>query len=279
MKTLALAALLTLATSTDCLAWGDRGHSIVAEIALRHLNDPVYLEVERLLGKESLAGTASWADDYKFTDEGKHTYDWHFVDIDVSHDAYDASVDCKGANGCLVTALVDEAKILADRTKSDADRRQALLLLAHLVGDSTQPFHCTERHGDVGANKVKVDFEGKRPDGKLRPVPDTNLHAVWDDSLIDTRAFSWGSYAAEIDRTLVPGITDVSYGEGFAEQWVNQCHQVGQKLYQELPAANADGFIVIDETYQAAVKDRLDGQLAIGGLRLAAMLNSVLAGN
>lgn len=61
-------------------------------------------------------------------------------------------------------------------------------------------------------------------------------------------------------------MTDVSYGENFAEQWVNQCHQVGQKLYQELPAANADGVIVLDETYQAAVKDRLDRQLAIGGL-------------
>jgi hypothetical protein len=34
-----------------------------------------------------------------------------------------------------------------------------------------QPFHCTERQHDLGANKVKADFEGKRPDGKLRPIP------------------------------------------------------------------------------------------------------------
>ena len=55
-----------------------------------------------------------------------------------------------------------------------------------------------------------ADFEGKRSDGKLRPVPYTNVHAVWDDSLIDTRTFSWGSYAAELEKTVAPGITDVS---------------------------------------------------------------------
>jgi hypothetical protein len=279
MKPLAVAALITVVSSTACLAWGDRGHSIVAEIALRRLEDPALAEVQRLLGKESLAGTASWADDYKFTDAGKHTYDWHFVDIDIDHAAYDQSVDCAGANGCLVVALVDQAKLLGDRTNPDADRRQALLMLVHLVGDSTRPFHCAQRDHDLDANHVKAEFEDKRPDGKLRPVPDTNIHAVWDDNLVDTRSFAWGSYAAELEKAVVPGISGEGCGGGFAEQWVNQCHQVGQKLYQELPAANADGVILIDETYQAAVKDTLDRQLATGGLRLAVVLNATLGAN
>src|SRR5262245_9013746 len=134
MKAWALAVAISLSSITTCLAWGDRGHSVVAEIALHHLSDPALAEVQRLLGRESLAGIASWADDYKFLDEGKHTYDWHFVDIDVSHAAYDKAIDCTGENGCLVSALVDQAKILGDRARSDADRRQALLMVTHLVG-------------------------------------------------------------------------------------------------------------------------------------------------
>ncbi|RVD31782.1 S1/P1 nuclease [Mesorhizobium sp. M4B.F.Ca.ET.017.02.2.1] len=276
MKSLAFACALSIASAGPCFAWGDRGHSIVAEIALHHLSEPALKEVQRLLGKESLAGVASWADDYKFTEEGKHTYDWHFADVDVTRDKFDKSKDCIGPNGCLVTALAAQVDVLGNKSKTDAERRQALLMLVHLVGDSTQPFHCTERNHDQGGNKVKADFEGKRPDGKLRPVPDTNLHAVWDDSLIDNRAYAWGNYAAELEAKVVPLVTDVTYNAGFAEAWINECHTVGQKLYKELPAPNADNIIVLGDAYQTAVAETLDRQLATGGLRLAVMLNTVL---
>ena len=276
MKSWLLVGAFLLHGTGVSLAWGDRGHSIIADIAMHHLTGSARIAVSDLLGLDSAAGMASWADDYKFLENGKHTYDWHFADIDIKYDSYDESRDCEGDNGCLVTALIDQIGVLGDKTKDLKERRQALWILIHLAGDSSQPFHCTERDHDLGGNKVKVDFEGKRPDGKLRAVPDTNLHAVWDDSLIDTRAYAWGNYAAELEANVVPQITDVAYGGDFAVAWVNTCHVVGKELYSRLPKPNGSGIVVLDETYQAAVKDVLDRQLAIGGLRLAAMLNGIL---
>ena len=259
------------------MAWGDRGHSIVAEIALHHLDEKATGAVQKLLGNASLAGIASWADEYKFDGaEGKKTYDWHFADIDITHQDYQPS-DCP-PQGCLVSALVDQAKILGDATKPDADRRLALLFVVHLVGDSTQPFHCGQRNHDLGGNLVKADFEGTRPDGKLRAIPETELHGVWDDSLVDNRTFAWGTYADELEKKIVPQITDVTFGPDFAVEWINQCHHVVQKLYAELPAPNAKGYIVLGPDYQKAQKETLDRQLATGGLRLAALLNAVLGG-
>lgn len=140
--------------------------------------------VNSLLGENtSLASVSSWADDFKFPPEGVVTKPWHFVDIEVSQEGY-APADCP-ASGCLVSALQDQAEILGDTSRSAADRRRALLLLIHLVGDSTQPFHCGERAGDGGRNRVRLDFEGVGPDGTSRAVRGVALHALWDDTLID----------------------------------------------------------------------------------------------
>jgi len=52
----------------EALAWGDRGHSIVAEIAARRLEPAVRQEIENLLGPGvSLASTAAWADGVALT--------------------------------------------------------------------------------------------------------------------------------------------------------------------------------------------------------------------
>lgn len=271
---------LTLATvacaiayATTAFAWGERGHSVVAEIAQRHLTPKAFAAVEHILGdNESMASVASWADDYKFTAEGKYTYDWHFVDIDVAHDKY-APSDCPGS-GCLVSALQAEVKTLGDGSATAADRRKALVLLIHLVGDSTQPLHCTERNGDRGGNDYKVTYEGKGPDGRAHHLTNVALHSIWDDALVMDRAWSWGDYAADLDARVVPVITGVSFGGGFAEAWVNECHAVGQQIYALTPA-DADR-PTLGTDYQAKVDPIIDHQLAEGGLRLAAMLNAVL---
>ena len=274
MKSFMLAMMFTCAFTTAAFAWGDRGHSIVAEIAQRHLTPKTIEAVHAILGSnELLASVASWADEYKFTDAGLTIKSWHYVDIDNAHDSYSPS-DCPAA-GCLVSALGAQVKILADAIKPTADRRQALFFLVHLVGDTTQPFHCSERNGDSGANGFFVDFEGNGPDGKPRPIHRAKLHAIWDDTLIDDHVWNWGGYAGMLDKDVVPTITDVTFGDGFAKAWINQCHAVARKLYSLTPASNGAP-VVIGSDYQATVQPILDRQFATGGLRLAVMLNALL---
>ncbi|KAH9002323.1 phospholipase C/P1 nuclease domain-containing protein [Lactarius hatsudake] len=57
-------------------------------------------------------------------------------------------------------------------TFADERASEALKFLIHFVGDMHQPLHLTGR--DRGANGVKVSFDGRN----------TNLHSVWDTSLI-----------------------------------------------------------------------------------------------
>jgi hypothetical protein len=130
-------------------AWGQEGHSIIAELAQRHLAPPVLAAVQDLLGGDiSLASEASWADDYKFTPEGKVTKRWHYVDIDISRTDYSAASDCQETTDegdCIVKAIPLEIAKLKDKSLSRDERRKALLMLVHLVGDLEQPLHTSWR--------------------------------------------------------------------------------------------------------------------------------------
>ncbi|AYG69102.1 MULTISPECIES: S1/P1 nuclease [unclassified Rhizobium] len=265
----------TLSMNSEAQAWGDRGHSIVAEIAWRHLTPSTAAAVQDLLGPMSMASIASWADDYKNTPEGKATKPWHYVDTEVTKDQYSSS-DCPSA-GCLVSALNDLAASVTDKTHDAATRRRDLLLLIHLVGDSTQPLHCGERNHDGGANTLPIIMEFTAPDHSALPVGAVALHAVWDDYLIGAAEWSWGSYVERLEDKIVPGIATPPTDAGFAIEWINACHAVTKRVYDLTPASAADGKIHVGPTYQTAAHDILDTQLATGGLRLAALLNAKLS--
>jgi nuclease S1 len=98
-------------------AWGQLGHSVIAELAQRHLSPAAQAALKTLIGITSLASLSNWADDYKFTAEGKGTYRWHFVDIDIAHPAYDATIDCFDKNNqgtCIVKGLPVAIAMLKD---------------------------------------------------------------------------------------------------------------------------------------------------------------------
>ncbi|TXI08812.1 MAG: hypothetical protein E6Q76_06740 [Rhizobium sp.] len=232
-------SILLLAGAGSACAWGDRGHSIVAEIAWRHLNPATAVAVQGLLGPVSIASVASWADDYKNTPEGKATKPWHYVDTDISKDRYSPG-DCTAA-GCLVSALTDLAASVADKSHDAVTRRRDLLLLVHLVGDSTQPLHCGERNDDGGGNTIPVVMEFTAPDHKALPAGTVPLHAVWDDYLIGAAEWSWGFYAERLDDTVVPGIAAPPTDASFATEWINECHAVTKTVYGLTPPLSPDG--------------------------------------
>src|SRR5258707_15771275 len=87
MKALAL-GIAIMSFPVSAWAWGQSGHSIVAEIAQREMSDRARAVVDRLLGHASLASVASWADDVKFEDR-PDTKPWHFVDIPLAQQKYD----------------------------------------------------------------------------------------------------------------------------------------------------------------------------------------------
>jgi hypothetical protein len=130
VKTIVLTAAIILAPVT-AWAWGQEGHSIIAEIAQRRLTPQAAAAVDGVLGHgRSLASIASWADDYREQDPA--TEPWHFVDIPVDATQFDPASECAG-DSCVIARL----DILKNdvRCATDPDKMNALRFAVHFVGD------------------------------------------------------------------------------------------------------------------------------------------------
>ncbi|OPY95223.1 hypothetical protein A5906_09600 [Bradyrhizobium sacchari] len=243
-------------------------------------------KLKELIGATYLAAISSWVDDYKFTPEGKSTYRWHFVDIDIERSTYDAALDCKDINNqgtCIVQGFPAAIAILKDESSSKGDRLRALRLVVHLVGDLEQPLHASERNGDQGGNKLHVVLHAKRSDGTAYTKTST-FHSMWDDSLVDLQAYSWRSYADALDANPLPVVEMPPYDEARIGAWANDTHALGIKAYQLLPPGTPDHTdtshpVDINNDYAIAIKPDLGRELAKGAARLKAILDDALGGS
>ena len=262
----AVAFVLALLCHGSAWAWGEEGHSIVAEIAQRRLNDRAAAKVAALLGKGvSLASVSTWADDVRV--ERTDTYNRHFVDIPLAVDAYDAARDCRPApRGDCVVAEVDRLiATLRSPTATPAQQREALQFLVHFVADLHQPMHTLQE--DRGANDVPVRLY---VDPRRRERRATNLHAAWDFGLIHVYFYSWGSYVDFLEARWLPGRDAGLLARGSVVDWVNEAHAKARPAYAVQRGAD------LDNAYIAAAREAIDHALGAGGLRLARLLTEVL---
>lgn len=245
--------------------WGKEGHCIVARIATDHLSDKARQGIAELLPQRRIYDSqiALWADSYKFTDEGKHTKPWHFVDIPVQNaaDTFKPNRDCRNGN-CVITQIEEQKRILADRTASPGERLQALKFVVHLVGDLHQPLHCAERNGDVGGNTVHVSFFGN----------DSNLHHVWDTDMIQKilgQSTSYLDYAEELSDEITDQQLQ-SWRQGDPIQWALESHRVAAEVAYDI---GDDETPRLYRSYLTKAQPHLERQLKRGGVRLAKVLN------
>ncbi len=252
-------------------AWWEKGHRLVAEVANDHLTPTARRNVRALLGTESLADVASWADVYRPLES--QTSGWHYVDIPGDSDTYDRDRDCpvqpgvkKGSRAdvwrdCATDRILFFEQRIADAKLDPADRAIALKYLVHFVGDLHQPFHASGV--EVGGNLIPVSAFGSQScstSGKC------NLHNIWDGYLIDHRNLSDRQYLALLENRIR---TDkLASGTNDPTVWTNESKKLSDEA---LVAKNAD----IDEAYFQREIPVIDRQLALAGLRLASVLNGV----
>ena len=80
MRRKAVAVLAAvLAPAVALYGWGHEGHRIVADIAQERLTEVARRNVQSLIGNNTLASVANWADQIR--PERDETFGWHFVDI------------------------------------------------------------------------------------------------------------------------------------------------------------------------------------------------------
>jgi len=271
-----LACLLAALAVVQVEGWGPQGHRVVAIVATNHLTPAARQNVQQLLGDESLADVAVWADEY--LQGNNQTSYWHYVNIPADAARYDRDRDCPrqpgvsaGGRGdawrdCVVDRIRYNQERVANRMLDRADRAVALKFLVHLIGDLHQPFHAlgVER----GGNGIPVSVFGSPkcgyPDGTRF---DCNLHSLWDSELIAHRKLRDGAYAAELERQISSRGWNAS---GSAADWAMESHALARAALLP-PRGDAD------EAYYRAHFAQIDERLALGGLRLARALNDALA--
>lgn len=251
-------------------AWDREGHRLTAEVAEAYLTPATKEQVQKLLGKETLAGVAPWADEYR--ENHPETAPWHYDNIPASAAAYDRDRDCPVSRGpvspwrdCVTDRILYFEQRLGDPSLSLSDRAQALKFLVHFVGDLHQPLHTI---GDArGGNDVHVKIFGQQ----CRTGGGCNLHEVWDTELVEERGLNEGKHLALLLEEIQQNHWE-KFGAGDPVGWTNQSHRLGQR-------ALVRNDVTLPRAYMDDEEKVADGELAVGGLRLARVLNTILGGD
>jgi len=275
---LVTAIACAFAAATDhARAWGGQGHRLVGLIAAERLTAAATRQAAHLLDGQSLADVSGWAD--TITSEHWQTSLWHYLNIPPGAAGYDRDRDCPrqpnaapGSRGdrwrdCVVDRIAYWEQRLADLTLDRADRATALKFIVHFIGDLHQPFHALGV--GRGGNDVHVRVFGQANCGKdaQKPTP-CNLHSVWDSRLIAHRNLDDRAYL-DVLRNVIADKSMGSQPAGTPAQWAEQSWRLAKEA---LVTPNTN----IDEGYYRRHITVIDDRLALGGVRLAAVLNRVL---
>ncbi len=264
---------LMLSVTTQSWAWGREGHRLTALVAEHYLTPETKAQVAELLsvdghGKETIADVASWADEIR--NDRPETAKWHFVDIPGAETKFDRNRDCPVSTtepkspwrDCVTDRILYFEGRLGDTSLSPKDRAEALKFLVHFIGDVHQPFHAWG--DDRGGNNLSVVFLGSAQCESYH----CNLHGVWDESMIAERGLSEPKYTDLLLKEIDENHWEKLNG-GEPTTWANLSHQYAEN------AVVANGAMLRHDYYEEEVKV-VDSQLALGGLRLARVLNRIL---
>jgi S1/P1 Nuclease len=264
-------AILVMFLPGQLFPWSTKGHAVIADIASSRLTPSTRKNLNLILGKNSLASIANWADAIR--SEQPETFGWHFVDIPRGAAGFSEERDCyrpqdKGPtaqtdhHNCVVDRIEMFRQMLGDENASERERLIALMYLVHFVGDIHQPLHAID--DARGGNDVKVTVFGADQCGN-NPC---NLHGVWDYSLVEHTGYSEEEYVHHLQDLIRKDHLEQKAGGGPAD-WANESLREARQVWVSNGA-------LIDEAYYQANIRRVDERLALAGLRLAALLNDTL---
>ena len=263
-----LSTFALLALCDSALAWGDLGHKVICEIAFRLVQPDTRAAVRRLI--ETDAEFKTFADSCVYPDHPRRRAPEHFINL--PRDATGLTADgCPQADKCVLTAILADAKILASKAETDADRLIALKSLGHWVGDIHQPLHVSFVD-DRGGNTIRVNGQCAG-----------NLHATWDNCLV---LYAVGPDPAEAATDLLSTIgpdARVRWTASEPRDWANESFAISEAArtgycLMHGPSCDAGaGSMSIGADYLAANEPVVKEQLQKAGLRLARMLDAALA--
>jgi hypothetical protein len=213
---------------------------------------------------------------------------WHFINLPYSSDG---TREVLPFSSNAETQIIAFSQSLSNGQIADEAKSFNLTWLLHIVGDVHQPLHATAwinrtfPDGDGGGNGTNV----------CRPAPETcvaralNLHKVWDRMLGEQAdAASALVLARSIAAQLRQPNSELSQAFAAAEheapagfsqkihKWMEQSRTIAIRFAYVDPVRPGQGLIHLTDTYIANARQQAMQRAAVGGRRLAELLNRAL---
>lgn len=300
---------LAFLASIGADAFGESGHRIVGFVAESHLRGSrALVEVRRILASgETLAEASLWPDiikspTYEDVDSGPFRLEhpahdtYHYTNVAFQSLRYDQRAP--GAHSTDIVRTTRECIRVLRGASQAFTPREALRLLAHLVGDMHQPLHIGNAF--VGSQPPLSFVLPQGPTGwrstlggnALRYGPDDifNLHSYWDTHIVNlaTQKEDPATYAWRLVRDVPVATAWAGKGDvaGWPDQWASETLADAREAHKGIritadlgpdPEGRTAHRWRIEQPpgYDDASKARVRIQLAKGGYRLSAMLRAI----
>jgi hypothetical protein len=267
MRVLIAVALALIASTGNAWAWGDTGHKIVCEIAFRLAAPDTRAAVRKLIRSDTEFDTFSEActgPDHPHTRAPEH-----FINLPRTSKGLNSDDSCPQAPKCLLTAILNDSKILSSKSGRAKDRLIAIKFLGHWIGDIHQPLHVSFED-ERGGNDITVSGECS---GKL--------HSTWDTCLVEG---ALGDDVSEAATNLIDAITPEMITKWTASDhpmdWANESFAIAEATktqYCTMQGKSCNGpqsgHVDVDASYLQVNQPLVKVQLQKAGVRLSRMLD------
>jgi hypothetical protein len=272
LRGLSLATLAVASFCDDARAWSDPGHTIICEIAFRLAHQDTRAAIRRLMESDTefkIFSDSCVFPDHPFRGQPRIRAPEHYVNLPRDSKGL-TSDNCPKADKCVLTAILNDAKVLSSKHATDADRLIALKSLGHWVGDIHQPLHVSFEE-DRGGNNIRVNGHCSG-----------NLHATWDNCLVQ---YAVGPDVSDAVTDLLEGITPELQTRWLASDprdWANESFAISEAAatgYCAMNGTSCDmptGSVTIGFDYLDANEPVVKEQLRKAGVRLARVLDVAL---
>lgn len=240
-------------------AWGLLGHRIVCLVAESYLTPEAKAQIQAIIGNSTLAMESNWPDFIKSDSTYNYLNPWHYMDLEDGLNYSQLKEELKKDTAVdAYTKLRFLIKELKNKNLTREKKLFYLRLLIHITGDLHQPLHVGHDE-DQGGNKISVMWFG---------VP-SNLHRVWDESLVEYQQLSYTEYTKAINYTTKA--QRLSWQHQPMEQWIFESYILSRGIYAEITRPDQK----LSYRYNFLHIQDLNNQLLKGGVRLAGLLNEI----
>lgn len=249
----------SLLLSVNSYGFGRTGHGLVCDMALQLVSVTTQQQLASLVAASphtEFADACAWPDEVRGQEEFRWSAPHHYVNMPRGEKQ--VSADHCPERGCILSAIAD----MQQRLAADHNDWQALLFLAHHLGDLHQPLHVSYAD-DLGGNRTAVYFYSHE-------MP-TNLHGVWDTNMLSRLGYDDDYTKQEALFLQIDAAKIANWQQGTVLDWANESAAITYDIYQHYRPG-----MLIDDTYVLQYQPILEQRLQQAAVRLALLLEQLL---